>query len=262
MNIELSVLVVTFNNADSIERFHRELMASLAPALPAEVLYHDNSPDGSVAQALEALEVRPERITTDPENPGFAAGVNRLVKRARGRFIALVNPDVQGFSTGFWRRLLASAEPGQARFIRLLDGRGRMQDCVGQVPSLRRALLSGRTDWAAIHRPREIETGIMAFMLTDRQSLLRVGPLDEEYWMYAEDLDWCWRARRAGVQLLFDPRFELTHLGGQSAATIMDASQQQLAKYRAEARFIRKHYRRPYRWLMLLLNQLKLRRWQ
>src|SRR5690625_5688641 len=71
-----------------------------------------------------------------------------------------------------------TARPGEARFVRLNDSAGNMQDCVGRAPSLRRALLPRRR-WARISRPTSVETGIMAFMFTHRQNLERVGPLED-----------------------------------------------------------------------------------
>lgn len=261
MTGRLSVLVVTYGCADTVGTFHRQLADSLAKMPGHEILYHDNSPDDSVVTTLEQAGADIGSISRDRDNPGFAAGVNRLLARADGQYIALVNPDVSGFTPRFWQQLMNTARPGEARFVRLNDSAGNMQDCVGRAPSLRRALLPRRR-WARISRPTSVETGIMAFMFTHRQNLERVGPLDESYWLYAEDLDWCWRARQKGIRLVYDPRLSLVHSGGQSADTIMSRREQKIAKYRAEGLFIDRHYRGLHRWIMGLLNRYKIFRCQ
>ncbi len=256
MKLDLSILVVTFNGPAMVSHFHEQLIESLGGHSNWELLYHDNTPDTSVQEALAAAGQPAGDIMTDPANPGFAAGVNRLFKRSRFPWILLLNPDVQGFSSGFWGRLMTRADPSQVKFIRLLDRDGRMQDCVGRVTSLRRAI-SPRPDYARWTQPGKIETGIMAFMLVHRQVLDQVGPLDERYFLYAEDMDWCYRAGDLGVPLIFDPELSLTHVGAQSADTIASRECQLQAKYDAERLFVDKFYTGFHRWLMRLLTRLK-----
>src|SRR5690625_2234834 len=102
----------------------------------------------------------------------------------------------------------------------------------------------------------------MAFMLTHRQSLERVGPLDESYWLYAEDLDWCWRARQKGSRLVYDPRLSLVDSGGRRADTRAGRRAQKMAKYRTGGLFIARDYRGRHRWIMGRVNRSKIHRCQ
>lgn len=256
MNLDLSILVVTYRNAEMVAAFHRSLHDSLCEHVGWELLYRDHTPDDSVICALNQPGRSPRHLSHDATNPGFAHGVNRLLSQAAHRHILLLNPDVSGFSPAFWPELLARHAARQALFIRLLDPAGGAQDCVGQQLSLRRAI-TPRPNYGSMTEPVEVDNGIMAFMLSDRATFDRVGPLDEDYPLYAEDMDWCFRARKAGVALIYDPRLSLTHAGGASAGTTMNPRQQQLAKYRSERIFIRKHFRGAHRWLLLLANRLK-----
>lgn len=256
MKLDLSILVVTFNGPAMVATFHEELTGSLAGHSNWEVLYQDNSPDTSVRDVLVSAGQPEEAVLHDATNPGFAAGVNRLIERSKYSWILLLNPDVQDFTATFWEQLMSRSDQNEARFIRLLDSDGRMQDCVGRVASLRRAF-TPRPDYSHWSEPGEIETGIMAFMLVHRQVLDRVGPLDERYFLYAEDMDWCYRARRCGVQLIFDPGLSLTHLGAQSADTTASRARQRQAKYDAERLFVDKFYSGIHGWAMRLLILLK-----
>lgn len=256
MNLDLSILVVTYRNAGMVAEFHELLCRSLAGHGNWQLLYRDHSPDSAVVDALRGSPSPPDHLSRDASNPGFAAGVNFLLSLADRAHILLLNPDVSGFSSDFWPALLARHAASQALFIRLCDPSGQPQDCVGRRLSFRRAL-TRRPHYGSMTEPVPVDNGIMAFMLSDRSTFERVGALDEDYPLYAEDMDWCYRARQKGVSLIYDPRLTLTHAGGASAGTTMSARQQRLAKYRSERIFIHKHFRGIYRWAMLLANYLK-----
>lgn len=257
MNLNLSICVVTYNSDAYIARFHRELAASLAGHDDWEILYCDNSPDGGTAVVLRGIAGERVSVLEDHQNPGFSRANNRLIEQSRFANIALVNPDVFGFTTHFWPELLARTPAGSVRFIKLLNEDGSYQDCVGEVSSLARAF-SGSPDYASLTQPTAVGMGIMAFMVTSRETLDRVGPLDESFPLYCEDMDWCYRARRLGIPLIYDPALTLTHVGAASAATRWDARTVRLKKYAAERIFIRKNYHGLYAVAMLLVNRLKL----
>src|SRR5690625_1546170 len=161
MTGRLSVLVVTYGCADTAGAFHRQLADSLADMPGHEIVYRGNSPDDSVVTTLEQAGADIGSISRDRANPGFAAGLNRLPARAGGQYIALVNPDVSGFTARFWQQLMNTARPGEARFVRLNDSAGNIHDCVGRAASLRRGLLP-RGRWARVGRPISVETASMA----------------------------------------------------------------------------------------------------
>lgn len=256
MKLDLSILVVTYRNARMVAAFHQSLCHSLSAHDNWELLYRDHTPDSSVLDVLRRSPYPPQHLTQDSDNPGFAHGVNYLLKQARNHRIVLLNPDVSGFSHAFWKALLAAHTDNQALFIRLRDDFGQTQDCVGRQLSLKRALTPG-PDYATMNEPVRVDNGIMAFMLTDRPTFERVGQLDEDYPLYAEDMDWCFRARQKDVALIYEPRLELTHAGSASADTRMSKREQRLAKYRAERIFIDKHFRGIQRWTLQLANRIK-----
>jgi N-acetylglucosaminyl-diphospho-decaprenol L-rhamnosyltransferase len=97
----------------------------------------------------------------------------------------------------------------------------------------------------------------MAFMLATRALFEKVGLLDEAYPLYGEDMDWCYRASKQGIQLIYDPALTLTHVGGASADTRWSRKDSTLQKYSAERIFINKHYGGWHRKTMLALNTLK-----
>lgn len=254
--LDLSICVVLYESIEVTQRFHQELMASLEGFDNYEVLYYDNSPSGTLAQWF-APRLRPGvAYRHDPRNLGFSYGNNQLILRARHERILLLNPDVFGLSAAVWAAIASLPTDNQARFVRLLNGDGSFQDCVGEISSLARAFRP-RADYASITQPTEVGMGIMAFMLTERSVFAKVGLLDCGYPLYAEDMDWCYRASQAGVRVVYDPSIELTHLGGASAQERWARGAGLRRKYAAERIFIDKHMHGLNWAVMRVLNALK-----
>lgn len=253
----LSICTALYRSEDLSRRFHRELIASLESHDDWEIGYHDNSPTDVLRPALDTL---PGKVSyrCDPRNLGFSYANNQLIRDARCDRILLLNPDVFGFTPEFWPRLLERPKSA-AIFARLLNADGSFQDCVGEAAGWRRALSPAR-DYSRVRSATPVGMGVMAFMLTDRDTFNRVGLLDEDYPLYGEDMDWCFRAHRCGVPVLYDPGIELTHIGGASAADRWSRAASIDRKYAAERVFIDKHFRGWHRASLLWLNQLKVAR--
>lgn len=255
--LNLSICVVLYESIEVTQRFHEALMASLEGFDKYEVLYYDNSPSDTLAKWF-IPRMRPGvSYIHDPRNLGFSYGNNQLILRAQHERILLLNPDVFGLSQTVWSAIAALPTDGQARFARLLNEDGSFQDCVGQISSLARAFQS-RPDYASIDQPTEVGMGIMAFMLTERSVFAKVGLLDCSYPLYAEDMDWCYRASEAGMRVVYDPSIELTHLGGASAKQRWEQGAGLKRKYLAERIFIDKHMHGLNWAAMRMLNALKI----
>jgi GT2 family glycosyltransferase len=259
--LDLSICTVLYRSEALTRRFHEELTHSLKGHTHYELLYYDHSPIDALRADL-TRGTAAVHYTWDARNLGFSFGNNQLIRRARHARVLLLNPDVFGFKPAFWERL-ARHPSGRVTFVRLLETDGRFQDCCGDTVGLTRALRP-RKDYSREREPVEVGMGIMAFMLTERDTFDRVGLLDEDYPLYGEDMDWCYRARRAGVKLVFDPTLELTHVGGASAADRWSRRASLERKYAAERVFVRKHFRGLHRAALLALNRVKLLRlaWQ
>lgn len=256
MRLDLSILVVTYNQPELVDRFHKEISSSLADHSDWTILYCDHSPDKKVVNVLRAQNHHPHMIVHDPNNPGFATGVNRLLSRITREWVALVNPDVFGFTGIFWERLCNNKDKDSVTFVDLIDEDGLPSDCYGFLPSVSRPFRRIMTQKKQTS-PFHIETGIMAFMFTARINFERVGFLDEQYFLYAEDMDWCYRARTSGLNIFLEPRLQLVHFGSASALSKSCPKSIRIQKYISERLFIKKHYRGPNRLLMLFLNIIK-----
>lgn len=211
---ELSIAIVLHNSGDSLPDCLRSIRPELDSGF-AELIAVDNaSPDESVP--ILHAQVPTAQLVEMDENRGFAAGANAAVARARGRYWLLLNPDVRAPAGGL-RRLVAwmDAHPGLAvASPDIVDVDGRWEEPGRALPSVGRTLLRlsrlHRLLPAGVRR-RVFRGGYLTrgdqlsvgwvpgtAMIVRPAAVSQVGPMREDLFMYGEDLEWCWRMRRAG----------------------------------------------------------------
>ncbi|CAH3566339.1 hypothetical protein AI2717V1_2967, partial [Klebsiella pneumoniae] len=254
--LKLSICVVTYESLDMVKKFHTELIKSLDGYSEWEVLYFDNSKSDEVIDYITSVKSDNVLIDFDKRNMGFSYGNNRLIINCKYDNVLLLNPDVFDITNSFWGELTLNYNKQDVLFIKLLNEDGTFQDCIGKYASFSRAF-GAKVDYEAINQATPIEMGIMAFMLTSKKVLAHVGLLDCDYPLYAEDMDWCYRAKRLGYSIIYNPSLVLTHTGGGSSRTRWRNNKTQLKKYYAEEIFIKKHYKGLHRTAMLALNFVK-----
>jgi GT2 family glycosyltransferase len=256
--VDLSVVIVNWNTRDLL----RACLASLRVALPAsglasEVIVVDNaSADGSAAMVREEF---PEvTLVANPENRNYAAGSNQALALATGEFILALNPDTE---------VPAEAPRALVRFLREHPGAGAVAPALvfpdGKVqPSVRgfptpRALigaLSGlahlfpRSAWGSYRprtlphdRPSAVDQPMTSALLFRKAALDQIGPFDERFPLFFNDVDLCFRLKEAGWEIHYDPRIRVVHEGG--ASTRQVRPQAILLSHEGLRRFYAKHYR-------------------
>ncbi|HET6908293.1 MAG TPA: glycosyltransferase family 2 protein [Mycobacteriales bacterium] len=235
----VDVCMLTWNTRTVSVDALRRLCAS-SQGVPFRVLVRDNdSSDGTgdaIAAALPTVWLdRGER------NLGFAAGMNALLAQSTAPYVLLLNGDAWP-DTDALGRLVAAAQshPGAGAVVPLLLAPdGTFERSTWPFPSLRlsflyatgvRRLVSRR--WAdrwlledgwEHDRPRWVGWAVGAAMLVPRDVLDRVGGLDERFFMYGEDVEWCWRMRDAGLRVWFEPSAVVHHVRSASADQLFAA---------------------------------------
>ena len=251
--IDLSIVIASFNARGDLERCLTSLHQP-SPALTHEIIVVDNaSTDGSAAAARRWPDVE---VVALPTNVGFAAATNAGIRRGTGRALLLLNSDTI-VPAGALERLLAELDrhPDAAAIgPRLVDGEGRAElsfgSMMGPWNELRqRRLMRGiERDDPAIRRQVEAMTRQErspdwvsgACLLVRRADAEAVGLLDERFFMYTEDVDFCAALRTRGRRVLFTPAVEIVHLRGRSAATAPAATH--AAYRRSHLAFYQKHH--------------------
>jgi GT2 family glycosyltransferase len=253
---ELSVVIVSYRCRDLL----RTCLASLEDnrdevVLEVEVI--DNaSGDGTIDAAREFPWVR---ATALPENVGFGRANNLGLSRARGRAMLVLNPDTVVPSHGL-RRCLDElwADPGVGLMTaRLVDPDGHIdRRCKRGFPTvwssvcyfsgLDRVLRDRRSrrytaGWLPDTEAGDVESVSGAFMLMRRDALHEVGGFDEQFFMYAEDIDLSLRFIANGWRVYYWPEVDVVHVGAGSNVDGKRPPMANAAYFRTMAPFIAKH---------------------
>ena len=272
--VDLSAIIVNYRTEDYVARCLRALPAAAA-SLTLEIVVVDNSP-GALKPLLAE---RPDVVLIENhQNVGFARACNQGIERARGKAVLLLNPDTEpaeGSLVALTRALIDDARAAVTA-ARLVYPDGTLQpscrpfpsvgtallDCFGVSTSYPRPPLLGRLRvgiWG-LEGTRPVAQPMGACLCIRREALADVGTLDERFFGYFEDVDWCGRARARGWRVLYVPSARIVHHEGGSSAR--DARGASIAYYRSKLAYVRKHSRgmRRATFVALLLLEIALRR--
>lgn len=252
----VSIVIVSYNARRELEGCLDSLDAH-PPRLATEVVVVDNaSPDGS-AEVAERRAPR-VRLIRQARNAGFAAANNVGIRASSGELILLLNSDTvvgAGSIDTLVGRLRAQPSAAAAG-PRLVDAHGRPELSFGPMISplaeLRQKMLTGLhhrafppvSTWVARATSREqfVDWVSGAALLVRRADAEAVGLLDERFFLYTEDVDFCASLRARGRRILFAPAAVITHLRGRSRASAPLAMN--AAYRRSQLAFYRKHHPR------------------
>jgi GT2 family glycosyltransferase len=250
----ISIVIVSYNARQHLENCLESLTTS-PPATPHDITVVDNASSDASAAAVQRRWPQ-VKVIQQPVNAGFSAGNNVGIRASTGSLILLLNNDTivpAGAIDTLAARLLASPEAGVAG-PRLVDASGRAELSFGRMISpvneLRQKITlalyrrANRTvsNWIERETTREQEVDWVsgACLLVRRADAERAGLLDERFFLYTEDVDFCAAIRAIGRRVLFTPAAEIVHLGGQSRAT--DPSASNIAYRRSHLAFYEKHH--------------------
>lgn len=265
-NSVLSIVIVSYNARGDLGRCLQSLTA-VPPVTPHELVVVDNaSSDGSAAAVRAGWPA--VRLVALERNLGFAAACNAGIRSSSGEFVLLLNSDTI-VPAGAIDRLVARlrAEPAAAAAgPRLIDADGLPELSFGRMiaplTELRRKLLTRLLERRVAPIVRHVRRMVSretyadwvsgACLLVRRADADAVGLLDERFFLYTEDVDFCARLRTRGRRILFTPAAEVVHLRGRSRASAPRASD--VAYRRSQLAFYAKHHPRWTPWLRLYLR--------
>jgi GT2 family glycosyltransferase len=252
--MDLSIIVVSWNTRELLRACLDSVLAN-PPACSYDVWVVDNdSSDGSAEMVQTAY---PQvHLIVNAENVGFAGANNQAIRASNGRYLLLLNPDTDVQPDGLTSLvafLEQHPEAGGAGSLLLNPDRSLQLSC-HPLPSLSREL------WRLLHgdrllayavypmdawdveTPRPVDIVQGASLMLRRDILDRVGLLDDSYFMYSEEVDLCYRIKKAGWQLYWVPQSKVIHYGGQSTKQV--AADMFIELYRGKLAYFRKNYGR------------------
>jgi O-antigen biosynthesis protein len=255
--MELSVIIVSYN----VRYFLEQCLLSVRKAsenIDCEIFVVDNnSTDGSCSMVKSEF---PEvKLIMNNTNRGFSAANNQALEQASGHFFLLLNPDTIVEENTFKSCIsfMHSHPDAGAAGVRMINGRGRLlPESKRALPTPRTALfrLSGlsfvfpksrlfnRYYLGHLDNLETTKADIIsgAFMFLRREAVIKTGQLDEDFFMYGEDIDYSYRLQKAGYNNYYYPEIKIIHYKGQS--TKKENLNVLVNFYRSMMIFVRKHF--------------------
>ncbi len=254
---DLSIVIVNWNVRDLLRGTLASIAAGQGELTIQTIVVDSGSQDGSVAMVAD--EFPDVTLIACPENVGFARGNNIGFAEAGGRYVLLLNPDTvvvgdaltvmvdrlrQDTSIGaLGPQLLnpdGTVQSSRRRFPTVATGLFESTWLEGVAPSgvLDRYYMADRPD----DRATEVDWVTGAAIMVPREVIQDVGGLDEGYFMYSEELDWCRRIKEAGWQIVYEPAAQVVHYVGQSSDQAVTA--RHINFQQAKLRYFRKYHGR------------------
>ena len=268
--MKLSIVIICWNDQKVIQQCIESIYSGTTE-FDFEVIVSDN---GSTDESLSIIRERfpAVKIVENRANVGFGRGNNAGIRVAQGEYVLILNPDTIIIGRALETLVrYADQHPEAGAFgPRVLNPDGSFQDCARPIPTVRGYLIAalyfrflgrfsdglasdiypgwdGRTE-------REIGFQSGCCVMFRKQLLDKLKGFDEQFFYHFEEVDLCYRVRKAGKSIQFCPTAEITHLGGQSVSR--SPVRFALETYRSRYRFFYKHFGeialRRIRWVSLL----------
>ena len=277
MSVTLSICILTLNARD----FLRACLHSIQEhtTLDHEIIVVDNGSSDGTSDMLQT-EFPTVRLIQNQENLGYTYPNNQAMQLAKGRFIALLNPDTLVHS-GAFEQLCAFLESHPDVGIvgpKVLNSDGTLQAPCRRGDSRPWAVISYFTGLAKRFPDKAFFNGYLlthlpedqihpvdgvsgSCMFIRREVVDQIGYLDERFFAYQEDADYCLRARQAGWQVYYNPEAQITHFGGQGGSRVQPY-RSIWAWHKSYFLYYRKHFAGDYfflfNWLYYVAMGVKL----
>lgn len=243
--IDLSIIIVSYNSKDYLINCLKSINYD------AEIIVVDNASSDRTVEEINKL-FPGIKIIENYNNIGFAAANNQGIKQAKGRYILLLNPDTKILDDALSKMIswMDSHAKAAVSTCRLLNDDNSFQPTGGYFPTLPSLffwqfflddilpLNSYHPKPSFYQKERELDWVTGAFFLFRREIIGNAGLLDEKFFMYAEELEYCFRIKKAGFRVFFTPIASITHYGFKSGSK----EKALVSEYESLKYFYQKHY--------------------
>ncbi len=235
--MQLSIIIVSYNTKKLTLQCIKSIYES-KPSVDFEVIVVDNASSDGSEKDLGKLgsNYKNYKFIQNKTNSGFSKGNNIGIKHAKGKYILLLNSDTEVKKNAIdlmYKYATSSKEIGVVG-AKLLNPDGSVQASALILPTIEKTI---RTFWLgeknlngkyvpSEDEPTEVEVLVMAAFMITPTALEKVGKLDERYFMYFEDIDYCRRIKEKGLKIVYLPTAEIIHYHGSSGKNIVDEKNQ------------------------------------
>jgi GT2 family glycosyltransferase len=255
--VDLSVVIVSFNSAPDLPACF-EAISRTSRQLEHEVIVVDNASADETVRLVEERHPR-IRVLANSENVGFARAANLGIQKSSGRHLLLLNPDTEVQAGALERSVAYLDEHPDVGIVgaRVNNPDGTLQRaCRRSIPTPQVAFfrLSGlgkiwkshpaagayNVEGADPDQIMDVEAVSGSYLMVRREACEKVGGLDERYFLYGEDLDFCLEVSRAGYRIIYYPEAVVLHHKGASSRQAKRRANREF--HRAMSLFHRKHF--------------------
>jgi len=256
--LDVSAIIVNWNTRDILRDCLRSVYEQ-TQAITFEVIVIDNASSDDSA-AMVRREFPQAILIENPENRGFAAANNQGMKIGKGRYVLLLNPDTIVLD-GAIEKTMAFADLHPDVGIvgcQVWESETKVQRTCFTFPSLRNLIVQktglrrlfprsrffGSANMGWWDRDTESDVDVVSgmFMFVRSQAIRQVGMMDEDYFIYAEETDWCFRFCKAGWRRVFTPVARIIHRDGGNKSTDPVRLQTYVQFQKSVLIFYRKHH--------------------
>jgi GT2 family glycosyltransferase len=279
--VDLSIITVTFNSQNEVKKWVESIEKTVSK-YSFEMIVSDNSPNSETEKVVLDLQKKhPELIYVNNHgNLGFSKGNNVAIKKAKGRYLLFLNPDMEvgeGTIDGALSFLIENEDAGSVTPAVYLPDGGLDDSCHRGFPTPWNSFtyFSGLSrkfpkikifagynltymDFTKIHT---IDSLAGSFLIISRDLGEKLKWWDPDYFFYGEDIDFCYRINKAGYKIYYLPTYKALHHKGMSSG-IKDVSKEKsnatnetkiwatIQRFKAMEIFYKKHYEKKYPWLI------------
>jgi N-acetylglucosaminyl-diphospho-decaprenol L-rhamnosyltransferase len=257
--LDLSIVIVNWNVRELLLRCLSSVYQAAGASLKLEVIVVDNaSSDGSAAMVGE--DFPQVRLIANEENLGFTKGNNQAIAQSRGRYVLLLNPDTEvvGDALSTMVQYMDAHPQVGALGPQLLNPDGSVQSSRRRFPTMATAFLESTVlqqwfpDNRALRRYKildrrddevqEVDWVVGACLLARCQAIEQAGLLDEDFFMYSEEMDWCRRFKERGWRVVYLPTARVIHHEARSSEQVKPL--QHIQFQRSKVLYFRKYHGR------------------
>jgi GT2 family glycosyltransferase len=234
--IDLSIIIVSYKSKDHLAVLLPSVFSSRTK-YSYEVIVVDNGSNDGTVEFVESLKTRNNDgrhyflSVIRSINNGFAAGNNIGIRQSSGKYILLLNPDTKVEPDTFEKMIsfMESKPEVGISGCKIIKPDGKLDlACRRRFPnpwtSFKRLFLLDNRDYNYSdideNNSMEVDSVVGAFLLIRKSVVDKIGLLDESFFMYGEDLDWCWRCKEAGFKVWYYPAAQITHYKGESSRKV------------------------------------------
>lgn len=269
--MDISIIIVSFNTKEILRNCLQSIVGAEYSRPQTEIIVVDNaSSDGSIE--LVRKEFPEVKLILNQTNLGFAKANNIGIKQALGKYLLLLNSDTVIFPDTLPKmfEFMENNSRIGVSTCKVELGNGKLDPACHRgfptpwvsfcyftkleklFPKIK--FFSGYHEYYKdFTKPHEIDSPSGAFYFIRKKTIDEVGLLDEDYYMYGEDLDWSYRIKQRGWKIYYNPETKIIHYKKQSGR---ESSNNKLKKatnryfYDTMELFYRKHYEKKYSWLV------------